>query len=185
MTDLTRASKKLSYLLRHAPADVFPLSRSGWADVTDVCKELKITREQLQEIVDTDEKGRYKLVTPKFGGDSVIKAVQGHSTPQVAMEFPVAVPPRVLYHGTPVRNLDSIIENGLNSGERQYVHLSADLETATQVGLRGTTKAVILQIGAEAMHNDGVEFYLAENGVWLVDAVITAKYLAIQQYADK
>ena len=181
MSNLTRASKKLSYLLRHAPAEEFKLSREGWALSTLVCKELKITREQLQEIVDTDEKGRYGM--SPYG--NFIRAVQGHSSPQVSMEFPVATPPRILHHGSPVRNLDSIIENGLNSGDRQYVHLSADLETAAQVGLRGSDKAVILQIGAEAMHNDGFEFRLAENGVWLVDTVIAAKYLAIQEYRDK
>lgn len=142
MSNLTKASRRLSYLLRHAPADEFPLSRSGWASCSDVCKELKITFEQLQSIVDSDEKGRYKLVKPTYS-EHVIKAVQGHSTPQVSMEFPKETPPDILFHGTPVRNLDSILENGLNPGSRHYIHLSADIATAEAVGLRGDRKSVV------------------------------------------
>lgn len=184
MSNLTKASKKLSYLLRHAPQEEFPLSRSGWANVSDVCKELKITPEQLQEIVDTDEKGRYKLSKPTYS-EAVIKAVQGHSTEQVAIDYPMAVPPDVLFHGTPARNVASILSSGLNSGARHHVHMSQDTMTAETVGLRGTTKAAILRIDTEQMKKDGFFFYLAENGVWLVEGVIDAKYLKVLDYRDK
>lgn len=181
MSNLTKASRRISYLLRHAPVEEFKLDKDGWALCADVRKELNITQDQLTEIVNTDGKGRYQLSQ----WETHIRAVQGHSTDQVERTYLPAEPPRVLYHGTPARNLDSIIETGLNSRERQYVHLSADLETAATVGLRGTDKAVILQIGAEAMANDGYTFYQAENGVWLIDAVIGAKYLGIQEYRSK
>lgn len=111
MSNLSKASRRLSYLLRHAPATEFPLSRSGWANCSAVCKELKITQEQLQEIVDTDGKGRYKLQKPLYS-EAVIKAVQGHSTEQVNMTYPAAVPPAVLYHGTRASNIPSILESG-------------------------------------------------------------------------
>lgn len=184
MSNLTKASRRLSYLLRHAPASEFPLSRSGWASVSDVCKELKITADQLKEIVESDEKGRYKLVKPTYS-EAVIKAVQGHSTEQVAMEFPKETPPDILFHGTPVRNLDSILESGLNPGSRHYIHLSADTITAEAVGLRGSDKAVILRVDTNQMAADGISFYLAENKVWLVETAIEPKYLAVYDYRSK
>lgn len=183
MTNLTKVSKKLSYLLRHAPQEEFPLSRSGWANCSDVCRELKITREQLQEIVDTDEKGRYKIATVAYA--DVIKAVQGHSTTQVAMTYSCEIPPNVLYHGTPVNNLESIMDSGLNPRDRHYVHLSADVDTAAAVGLRGTSKAVILKLDVEEMRDHGYPFYLAENGVWLIDCNIDPAFLSILEYRDK
>lgn len=183
MTNLTKVSKKLSYLLRHAPQEEFPLSRSGWANCSDVCRELKITREQLQEIVDADEKGRYKIATVAYA--DVIKAVQGHSTEQVAIDYPMAMPTDVLFHGTPAHNVDSILKDGLNSGERHHVHMSQDTVTAEQVGLRGTNKAAILRVDAEQMVKDGFVFYQAENGVWLVEGVVAPKYLKVLDYRDK
>lgn len=184
MSNLTKASRRLSYLLRHAPASEFPLSRSGWANCSDVCKELKITQEELQSIVDSDEKGRYKIVKPTYS-EHVIKAVQGHSTAQVEMEYPIVEPPPVLYHGTPARNLESILENCLHSGERHYVHLSADVETAASVGLRGTDKAVILKVDADEMVKSGYTFLLAENGVWLVERVIHPCFITVHEYRSK
>lgn len=184
MSNLTKASRRLSYLLRHAPAEEFALSRSGWASCRDVCKELKITQEVLQSIVDSDEKGRYKLVHPKGSSESFIKAVQGHSTAQVEMEYPAATPPSVLYHGTRVYNMESILEKGLHSGERHHVHLTADIDTAAVVGLRGTDKAVILKVDAERL-SEHVKFYLAENGVWLVAETIDPSFITVLEYRSK
>lgn len=184
MSNLTKASRRLSYLLRHAPATEFSLSRSGWANCSDVCKELKITLEELQSIVDSDGKGRYKMVKP-LCSEHVIKAVQGHSTAQVSMEFPIETPPDILFHGTPARNLDSILASGLNPGSRHYIHLSADTITAETVGLRGSDKAAILRVDANQMVADGIPFYLAENKVWLVETVIDPKYLAVYDYRSK
>lgn len=184
MSNLTKASRRLSYLLRHAPAEEFPLSRSGWASVSDVCKELKITADQLKEIVESDEKGRYKLVKPTYS-EAVIKAVQGHSTNQVKIDYPCEIPPSVLYHGTPVDNVASILAKGLNPGERHYVHLSADIETAATVGLRGCSKAAILVLDVEEMRDHGYPFYLAENGVWLIAQTIDPCFITVHEYRNK
>lgn len=183
MSNLIKASKKLSYLLRHAPQEEFPLSQSGWANCSDACRELKITREQLQEIVDTDNKGRYQIAI--VASADVIRAVQGHSTQQVAIDYPAATPPDVLFHGTPARNVASILEQGLNSQTRHHVHFSQDTVTAEQVGLRGTTKAAILSVDAQQMVKDGIVFHQAENGVWLVESVVAPKYLKVLVYRDK
>ena len=64
-----------------------------------------------------------------------IRARYGHSVP-LAISYEYAEPPATLYHGTSEANLASILREGLLPMGRQKVHLSADTETARQVGLR-------------------------------------------------
>ncbi len=80
------------------------------------------------------------------------------------------MPPELLYHGTATRFLDSIRKDGLRSGSRQHVHLSADPATAIAVGSRHG-KPVVLTVQAGRLHRAGGQFYLSENGVWLTSAV--------------
>ncbi len=62
--------------------------------------------------------------------------MQGHSTESVAISYAEKVPPEFLYHGTATRFMASILKEGLKPGERQHVHLSEDVQTATAVGQR-------------------------------------------------
>ena len=117
------------------------------------------THAELQRIVETNEKKRFA-----FNADgSMIRAVQGHSTP-VTLGHPAAVPPELLYHGTVERFLPDILRDGLKPGVRHDVHLSPDEPTAQRVGAR-RGKPVILVIEAGAMHRDGRVFRIADNGV--------------------
>lgn len=59
---------------------------------------------------------------------------------------------------------------GLVAGARHHVHLSQDVETAWQVGQRYGSP-VILEVDALRMHEQGCEFFQADNGVWLTQAV--------------
>ena len=43
------------------------------------------------------------------------------------------IPPEILYHGTATKFLESIREKGILKRNRQYVHLSSDIETAKNV----------------------------------------------------
>lgn len=56
-------------------------------------------------------------------------------------------------------------ENGILKMNRQYVHLSADVETAKAVGKRHG-KPVVLVIDTKKMVEDGYTFCLSDNGVW-------------------
>lgn len=62
------------------------------------------------------------------------------------------------------------MKNGLIKKERNYVHLSKDIETASVVGKRHGD-LVILEVDSESMFNDGIKFYLSKNNVWLCDYV--------------
>ncbi|WP_349252592.1 RNA 2'-phosphotransferase [Burkholderia cenocepacia] len=53
---------------------------------------------------------------------------------------------------------------------RHHVHLSAEIRTALAVGARYGVPA-ILEVEARQMHRQGHTFFVAENGVWLTDAV--------------
>jgi putative RNA 2'-phosphotransferase len=75
-----------------------------------------------------------------------------------------------LYHGTATRFVESIMQQGLQKQQRQHVHLSEKLETATAVGARHG-KPTILIVDAKQMYQDGFLFYKSENNVWLTDFV--------------
>lgn len=103
-----------------------------------------------------------------------IRANQGHSI-EVDLELKAVTPPELLYHGTVERFVSSIKENGLQAGSRQHVHLSVDRKTATSVGQRRGVP-IILSVKSGSMHQDGFEFFLSANGVWLT-LEVPARYL--------
>ncbi|MGV2644967.1 RNA--NAD 2'-phosphotransferase, partial [Clostridium perfringens] len=106
--------------------------------------------DDLERIVREDSKGRYSFNEDK----SKIRANQGHSI-KVDLGLEPIKPPKVLYHGTGRKYLGSILKNGLIKKERQYVHLSKDIETASIVGKRHGD-LVILEVDSESMFNDGI-----------------------------
>lgn len=168
----TETSKFLSYVLRHAPETIgLTLDREGWADMVALMegagkagRHLDLTL--IRAVVAGSDKKRFAISED----GQRIRAVQGHSTRTVALTFAERQPPAVLYHGTATRFVESILREGLRPGARQYVHLSEDMATAVAVGKR-YGKPVVLKIDALRMHQQGFRFFLAENGVWLVESV--------------
>jgi putative RNA 2'-phosphotransferase len=153
-------SRKLSYVLRHRPDSIgITLDTAGWVAGDALLAALAgagtaLTRAELERIVATNDKKRFA-----FNVDgSMIRAVQGHSTP-VTLGHPTAVPPELLYHGTVERFLPDILRDGLKPGARHDVHLSPDEATARRVGAR-RGQPVILVIQAGTMHRDGYAFQM-------------------------
>ena len=169
--ELKRISKFLSLVLRHRPETVgLELSPDGWVDVDELLSACRangrsISRAVLNEVVATNDKRRFS-----FSDDGQqIRANQGHSV-DVDLGLEPVEPPERLYHGTVARFLEAIRREGLVRGNRQHVHLSADRQTADNVGQR-RGRPVILVVESGRMHADGHKFYLSDNGVWLADAV--------------
>ena len=167
----------LSLVLRHNPdAAGISLDEHGWADVQELLAGVRrsgrqINMETLERIVRENNKQRYS-----FNADHTkIRANQGHSL-QVDVELTAVKPPRYLYHGTAARFLPAIQQEGIKKMSRQYVHLSGDFQTAMEVGRRHGSP-VVITINAEAMAQDGVTFYLSENGVWLCEYVAPGYFL--------
>jgi putative RNA 2'-phosphotransferase len=169
--DLTRQSKFLSYVLRHAPDSIgLTLGPGGWVEVDRLlaCSAAAgkpIDPATLAQIVATSDKKRFTLSVE----GSRIRAAQGHSV-EVELGLEPVIPPATLYHGTASRFLGAIRIHGLTPGRRQQVHLSSDEETATAVGQRHG-RPVVLRVRAGAMHEAGHRFFRADNGVWLTDRV--------------
>ncbi len=173
---LTDTSKFLSLILRHKPETIgIKLDEHGWADVSELISGISKTRpfdmKMLEEIVRTDNKQRYSFNEDK----TLIRANQGHSIP-VDVELEKKTPPEFLYHGTGEKFVSSIDKEGLLSKSRLYVHLSKDTETAVKVGSRHG-KPVVYRVAARKMADEGFEFFLSVNGVWLTKAV-PAEYLS-------
>lgn len=171
MKDLTKLSKFIALILRHKPETIgISLDRNGWASVRELMDGMNqsghsIDMETLEEIVRTDEKGRYSFNDDK----TKIRANQGHSI-NVDVELKETIPPETLYHGTAERFCEGIRKEGLKPMSRLYVHLSKDVETAVKVGSRHG-KCVVFKVKAGEMSRQGYKFWLSENGVWLTKNV--------------
>ena len=168
--NLKSTSKFISLILRHKPEAIgITLDEHGWADVDELIEGISKTqpfdRKTLEEIVATDEKGRYSFNEDK----TLIRANQGHSIP-VDVELEQKEPPEILFHGTGQKYTDSIDRQGLIPKSRLYVHLSVDEETAKKVGSRHG-KPVIYKVKSGQMHRDGIPFFLSANNIWLVKEV--------------
>ncbi len=124
-----------------------------------------IDRIELDEVVASCNKKRFSFNDSR----NRIKANQGHST-DVDLQFPSAIPPSVLYHGTAERNRDSIFEKGLLKGQRHHVHLTTEIDTARRVGIR-YGKPIILVVDTVRMIADGHQFWISENNIWLAETV--------------
>lgn len=163
---IRRISKRLSYILRHQPDSVgLTLAPGGWVSVNDLLAAIRISRELLDEVVFTNDKQRFE-----YSDDATqIRARQGHST-TVDLQYESAVPPDLLFHGTATRFLESIFQNGLLRGQRHHVHLSIDREMMIAVGSRHG-KPVVLEVNAKQMVDDGKQFFVTGNHVWLTDHV--------------
>ena len=165
-------SKFISLILRHNPQVIgITLDEHGWADVKELIAGINRTEghhldmDALEEIVRTDEKQRYS-----FNEDhTLIRANQGHSIP-VDVELEKKTPPDILWHGTGEKYVSSIDEQGLIPKSRLYVHLSSVEETARKVGSRHG-RPVIYQVDCRKMTEDGYQFFLSANHVWLTREV--------------
>ena len=178
MMSKEKTSIHLSYLLRHAPeAAELDMDHHGWVSVSQLISNVnasgkaKLSLALLQEIVATDNKGRYR-----FSADGKrIKACQGHSIPWVEPELEVRTPPEYLYHGTTTEALQDIMKSGaILKMSRHAVHMQADINKAWQSAERRKNKTpVVLKIAAGRMSQNHFVFSISENGVWFCERVPT------------
>jgi len=177
-------SKLLSLILRHDPGKYgITLDANGWTPINPLIAKVRgagnpgFDRAALDAVVENNDKKRFTISEDGLR----IRAAQGHS---VAVDLGIAPsrPPATLFHGTAISNLDSIMSQGLLPGKRQQVHLSLERETATKVGSRHG-KPIVLTVASERMFENGIQFFQAENGVWLTDRV-APEYLKFDDLKD-
>lgn len=175
--DIEARSKFLAFVLRHEPEAIgLVLDPEGWVDIAELVARATaagraLSVPQVLGAARSGNKRRYEI----SADESRIRALQGHSTGQVRRQLEPREPPSRLFHGTASRFVASIEASGLQPAGRHHVHLSSDRATATEVGRRHGSP-VVFEVDAGRMRADGHSFYLAENGVWLTEAV-PARYL--------
>jgi putative RNA 2'-phosphotransferase len=166
-------SRAISHALRHQPwLYELELDDAGWAPVDALLAALReekpawaaLSEKDLVQMMAEATKQRYEM------RDGRIRALYGHSTPQKLLKEQ-AEPPAILFHGTAPKTVALIRKDGLRPMARQYVHLSVDVPTATEVGRRKAKEPVILRVRAGDAHRAGVPFYRGNELVWLADAV--------------
>jgi len=116
--ETTRISKFLSLVLRHQPETIgIELDDNGWTDVNTLIEKLnrggvKFDFEVLKHVVDTNSKKRFAF-NESF---DMIRASQGHSV-EVELGYSPQTPPAVLYHGTAMKNIASILATDWKSAK--------------------------------------------------------------------
>lgn len=175
---LTRLSKRLSFILRHHPDKIgVKLDRYGRVDLQTLIEKFNqhfgtpISESIIRKIMRESDKQRYAIE------GKTIRALYGHSIP-VEPLTPPTEPPDRLYHGTTHAAAKFIVTEGLKKMDRDFVHLSANQKMAIQVGQRRDPHPVIFEVEARRAADEGLLFYPTKSGIWLVDAM-PAKYLTI------
>ncbi|MBW7475980.1 RNA 2'-phosphotransferase [Paenibacillus oenotherae] len=170
--DYSGLSKEVSYALRHAPWEYeLELDPEGWVEIDQLLHALcmdnqwgAVGESDLAAMIEASDKKRHQIEGGK------IRALYGHSVPDKISKIPEC-PPATIYHGTARALLEEIVKTGLQPMGRQYVHLSADKETAMTVGKRKDSKPVLLGVYAEKAWKKGMKFYRGNNTIWLADYV--------------
>ena len=168
MSDTFRASKKLSWLLRHAAAEQgLALDDRGFADIADVLTLLRIPRDLLDAAVAENNKQRFEVVGER------IRASQGHSAGVVSLDALEAswtplTGEGLLWHGTSVTAIPGIAAEGLLPISRTHVHLAAAVDA--KVGKRANVD-LLLGVSLGRLREAGLAVFESPNGVLLARRV--------------
>ncbi len=173
---LVALSKLISYALRHEPwIFELELDEQGWVNVENLIAALKkydttfydLHRDHIQMVIEESSKRRFEMK------DESIRASYGHSIPGKLLKEP-AEPPHILYHGTTIEIAELIKQDAIRPMERQYVHLSVDMDTAKEVAKRKGKDITVLTINAQKAYQNGVQFYSGNDKVWLSDVIVSS-----------
>jgi putative RNA 2'-phosphotransferase len=163
-------SRYLSHVLRHEPQSIgLALDAQGWASIDELVDRASahgvwLTSDLVRHVAERSDKQRFTC-----DGVGRIRANHGHTVP-VDLGIEPSEPPPILFHGTAVTSIASIMSAGLIPGLRQYVHLSADTVTASSVGRR-RGHPVVLRVAARRMWAAGFKFVRSASAVWLTSEV--------------
>ncbi|CZT22632.1 related to tRNA 2`-phosphotransferase [Ramularia collo-cygni] len=195
-----QVSKKLSWLLRHgAEKEGLQLQEGGFISVSDVLsnrniQSLKVTLEEVQEIVRDNDKQRFTLTpasesvdpTSSNPKDYLIRANQGHSlkVESEGLLQPITAEnaPESAVHGTTHSAwLLIAASGGLKPMGRNHVHFASGLpegfKSVVEAGSAGDeapvisgmrkSSTILMFLDIKKAMEAGVEFWLSDNGVIL------------------
>ena len=179
-----KISKFLSYILRHHPDTIeSSLDEEGYLniDLDELILRMKtkkkfqdttLNKSILMEVVNEDAKGRYEIT------DNKIRARYGHSIDGIFIFLTEKELPNHLYHGTPKKNLDNILKEGLKPMGRNLVHLTEDETDALNVGKRHGKDVILLRIDVKEALKENIKFWKPGKNVYTAK-FIPAKFISI------
>ncbi|XP_029021064.1 tRNA 2'-phosphotransferase 1 isoform X2 [Betta splendens] len=185
-------SKSMSYALCHGANKMgLQMGTDGFVLVEDLLAHPQFhsySLEDVQRVVTTNDKQRFKLCPHPEDGRLQIRANQGHSVQVTDLELkPVlaASPdcPAEAVHGSYLRNWSSIQQNGLSRMKRTHIHLASGLpeEGGVISGMRTDCDLAVFIDVPKAL-TDGIKFFWSENGVLLTtgdsDGNLQPKYFS-------
>jgi RNA:NAD 2'-phosphotransferase (TPT1/KptA family) len=175
MVDFTRVSKTMSYILRHSNIET---DDNGYIDINILLnhqdlKKYKITFEIIKNIVDNDNKNRYKL---SFD-NKYIRANQGHSNDKkVKIGDDIANDILYAYHGTSKINSKLIMNGiGLSRMNRQHIHMVENKENVLYYS------EIIIKIDIQKAKSLGIKFIKSDNNYILSSDIIPPECLSIEK----
>lgn len=180
----------VTHALRHKPEQyLLMVSAEGWTDLESLVMALRCRRREWSKLSCADLRQWVQAMSVRrfeLRGDQ-IRALYGHSLEHVVVGDQ-RKPPEVLWHGTISGALDSIRQNGLLPMGRKLVHLTSDQKYAGDVAdSKGNTAfrdevempdadpsggpTLILTVRAVEAFDAGVQFWQANDHVWLADPI--------------
>lgn len=177
-----KLSKGLSWLLRHHVVDQgLSITSDGYVlclDVLKLQKFNKFTLENIQYVVNTNDKQRFAL--KEENGRWYIRANQGHShgvashIKQEELLTKLIDPLDLVVHGTTLKAYDQIKVSGLKKIGRSHIHfaISDNLVTGNQAqsGIRFSSR-ILIYLDMKSAMADGIEFYMSDNKVVLSEGI--------------
>lgn len=159
--------QKAIYLLRHQRQKPI-VDDNGWTTIQSLYAELtklgyKTTLEDLTQNLIKSKRAELK------DKDKYVRATHGHSNGVIIPRINQN-PPKYLYHGTAYVKRFWVKAKGLKVKDK-LIHLTADIELANTYANSGGRKPIVYRIDARRMFNEGYEFYLSSNSVWLTECV--------------
>jgi 2'-phosphotransferase len=126
------------------------------------------TEADVRDVVYANDKKRFVL----SDDETQIRATQGHDMPGVGEKpgepLTLKNAPKVAVHGSYVKHVQLILEQGLSRMERHHVHLAKGLlgEKGVISGMRSNAE-VFIWVNVHEAIKDGLTFYESANGVIL------------------
>ncbi|KAM3867134.1 tRNA 2'-phosphotransferase 1 [Diretmus argenteus] len=182
-----RLSKALSYALRHGANQMgLHMSADGFLFVEDLLAHPQFrsySSEDVERVVATNDKQRFKLRPHPDDGRLQIRANQGHSVQVVDLELKPLLAgspdcPGEAVHGSYLRSWTSIQQQGLSRMKRTHIHLAAGLpgEDGVVSGMRKDCDLAVFIDVSKALAG-GLQFFRSENGVILTTGDAEGKLL--------
>ncbi|XP_031718417.1 tRNA 2'-phosphotransferase 1 isoform X2 [Anarrhichthys ocellatus] len=182
-----RLSKAMSYALRHGANQMgLQMGTDGLMFVEELLAHPQFrsySLEDVERVVATNEKQRFKLCPHLEDGRLQIRASQGHSLQVTDLELkPVLAGspdcPAEAVHGSYLRNWSSIQQQGLSRMRRTHIHLAPGLpgEEGVISGMRKDCDLAVYIDVSKALA-DGIEFFWSDNGVLMTAGDAEGKLL--------